>query len=74
VTAWLLVGITLLVVGVVWLLSLTHTIVMPVIAAGVIAAVASPLVAWLARHRVPRGLGAALLMLAIIASARRSSS
>ncbi|HZO60998.1 MAG TPA: AI-2E family transporter [Solirubrobacterales bacterium] len=66
-TAWLLVGITLLLVGVVWLLSLTHTIVMPVIAAGVIAAVGSPLVAWLARHRVPRGLGAALLLLAIVA-------
>ncbi len=54
-------------VGVVWILALTHTIVMPVIAAGVIAAVASPLVAWLAGHRVPRGLGAALLMLATIA-------
>jgi putative heme transporter len=67
VTAWLLVGVTLLLVGAVWLLSLTHTIVMPLIAAGVIAAVASPLVAWLARHRVPRGLGVALLMLAIIA-------
>ena len=39
---------------------------MPVIAAGVIAAVGSPLVAWLARHRVPRGLGAALLLLAIV--------
>jgi predicted PurR-regulated permease PerM len=66
VTAWLLVGITLLLVGVVWILSLTHTIVMPLIAAGVVAAVASPLVAWLARHRVPRGLGAALLLLAVI--------
>jgi predicted PurR-regulated permease PerM len=52
---------------VVWILSLTHTIVLPVIAAGVVAAVASPVVAWLARHRIPRGLGAALLMLAIIA-------
>ena len=65
-SAWMLVGITLLLVGAVWLLSLTHTIVMPLIAAGVIAAVASPMVAWLARHRVPRGLGVALLMLASI--------
>jgi putative heme transporter len=41
-TAWLLVGVTLLLVGLVWLLALTHTIVMPVITAGVVAAVASP--------------------------------
>ena len=39
----------------------------PVITAGIIAAVASPLVAWLRTHRVPRGLGAALLMLALVA-------
>jgi predicted PurR-regulated permease PerM len=65
-TAWLLVGVTLLLVGLVWLLSLTHTIVTPVITAGVVAAVASPLIAWLSRHGVPRGLAAALLMLAAI--------
>jgi predicted PurR-regulated permease PerM len=66
-TAWLLVGVLLFLVGAVWVLSITHTIVMPVIAAGVIAAVASPVVAWLALHRVPRGLGAALLLLAVVA-------
>jgi predicted PurR-regulated permease PerM len=65
-TAWLLVGVTLLLVGLVWLLALTHTIVMPVITAGVVAAVASPLVAWLSRHGVPRGLATALLMLSVI--------
>jgi predicted PurR-regulated permease PerM len=65
-TAWLLVGVTLLLVGLVWLLSLTHTIVMPVITAGVVAAVASPLVAWLSRHGVPRALATALLMLSVI--------
>ena len=68
-TAWLLVGVLVFLVGAVWILSLTHTIVLPVIAAGVVAAVASPLVAWLARHRVPRGLGAALLLLAVVAIA-----
>ena len=68
-TAWLLVGVTLFLVGAVWLLSLTQTIVMPVLAAGVIAAVASPLVAWLARHRVPRGVAAALLLLGLVAVA-----
>jgi putative heme transporter len=58
--------VTLLLVGLVWLLSLTHTIVMPVITAGVVAAVASPLIAWLGRHGVPRGLAAALLMLSMV--------
>jgi predicted PurR-regulated permease PerM len=65
-TAWLLVGVTLLLVGAVWIISLTHTIVVPVIAAGVIAAVASPLVGWLQRHRVPRPVGAILLLLASV--------
>ena len=41
-TSWLLVGVALFVVAAVWLLSLTQTIVMPVITAAVIAAVASP--------------------------------
>jgi predicted PurR-regulated permease PerM len=66
-TAWLLVGVTLLLVGAVWLLALTHTIVLPVITAGVVASVASPVVGWLAQHHLPRGLGAALLMLSIVA-------
>ena len=44
ITSWLLVGVTLLLVGAVWLLSLTETIVMPVMTAGVVAAVASPVV------------------------------
>ena len=67
--AWLLVGITLLLVGAVWLVSLTYTIVGPLIAATVIAAVAAPVVAWLQRHRIPRGVGAALILLALIALA-----
>lgn len=65
-TAWLLVGVALLVAGSIALLSLTYTIVLPVLAASVIAAVGAPVVAWLARHRVPRGLGAALLLLALV--------
>ena len=51
--AWLLVGVGVLLAGLIWILGLTQVIVAPVIAASVIAAVASPLVAWLARHRVP---------------------
>jgi predicted PurR-regulated permease PerM len=65
-TAWLLVGVTLLLVGSVWLLSLTHTIVLPVITAAVVASVTSPLVGWLQRHHVPRPLGAILLLLAMV--------
>jgi putative heme transporter len=65
-TAWLLVGVALFLVGSVWLLALTNVIVVPVIAAGVIAAVAAPLVSWLERHRVPRPLGAILLLVAAI--------
>jgi len=53
----------------VWLLSLTQTIVMPVITACVIAAVASPVIAWLKRHGVGRGLGAILMLLALAALA-----
>ena len=68
-TAWLLVGLALLLVSAMALLSLTQVIVAPVITAGVVAAVASPVVAWLERHRVPRALGAILLLLAIIALA-----
>ena len=37
--------------------------------AGIVAAVASPLVAWMHKHGIPRGLGTALLMLVIIAIA-----
>jgi putative heme transporter len=67
--SWLLVGLTLLLVGIIWLLALTNVIVLPLIAAGIVAAVSSPLVSWMHRHGVPRGLAAALMMLAIIAGA-----
>ena len=64
--SWLLVGLAVLLVGIIWLLALTGVIVLPLIAAGIVAAVASPLVAWMHRHGLPRGLAAALMMLAII--------
>lgn len=66
-SAWLLVGAAAALIGAIWLLSLTETIVLPVIVAGIIAAVASPLVDWLRRRGIPRGIGAALVFLAIIA-------
>jgi putative heme transporter len=68
VTAWLLVGVVLLVVGIVWVLSLTDVIVLPLVTAGVTAAVAGQLVAWLKRRGVPRGLGAGLVLLLVISA------
>jgi predicted PurR-regulated permease PerM len=67
-TAWLLVGVVLLVVGIVWVLSLTDVIVLPLVTAGVTAAVAGQLVAWLKRRGVPRGLGAGLVLLLVISA------
>lgn len=68
-TAWLAVGITLMAAGVIWLLSLTHTIVMPVIAATVVAAVTSPVVWALERRRVPRIVGAAVILVGGVVAA-----
>lgn len=67
-SAWLLVGVALFLVGAVWLLSLTQTIVLPVITAAVVAAVASPLVARMHGHGLPRALGAIVVLLAIVAA------
>jgi predicted PurR-regulated permease PerM len=64
--SWLLVGIGLLLVALVWLMGLTQVIVAPLITAGVIAAVAGPLVGRMKARGVGRGLGAALILVAII--------
>jgi predicted PurR-regulated permease PerM len=66
-SSWLLVGFVLIIVGVIWLLGQTSTIVMPVIVATVLGAVAGPAVGWLARHRVPRVGGAILVLLGLVA-------
>src|SRR5215213_2547545 len=65
VMAWLVVGVAAMLVGAVWLLSLIDTIVVPVVTAGIIAAVLSPLVGVLARH-MPRGAAAAIVLLSAI--------
>jgi putative heme transporter len=65
-TSWLLVGLLLVVVGLVWLLGMTYTITAPVIGAAIVAAVTSPLVARLTRH-MPRALATVLVLLAIMA-------
>lgn len=65
-SAWLVAGVGVVLVGAVWIASLTHTIVTPVITAAIIASVMSPLVSWMQRHGVPRGLAAALLLLGVV--------
>ena len=65
--SWLLVGFVLVVVGLIWLLGETSTIVMPVLLAAVLGAVAGPAVGWLERHRIPRIGGALLVLLGLAA-------
>jgi len=65
--SWFLVGVLALIVAVTWLMNLTATIVEPVAVGGVVAIVAAPLVGWLQRHHVKRGLGAAIVVLSLIA-------
>ena len=64
-TAWLLVGMGLFLAGTVWFLSLVQSIVIPLITAGVIAAVAAPLVRWLAQ-RMPRWVAAIAVLLGFV--------
>ena len=66
-SSWLLVGFVLIILGVIWLLDQTSTIVMPVILAAVLGAVAGPAVGWLEGHRVPRFGGAVLVLLGLVA-------
>ena len=68
ISSWLLVGFVLVVVGLIWLLAETATIVGPVIFAGVAGAVAGPAVTWLEHHRVPRIGGAVLVLLLLVAN------
>jgi putative heme transporter len=64
--AWLLVGVAAALAGGVWLLTLTQTIVVPVITAAIIAAVLSPVVGYLERRGVPRLLGTGLVFVAVV--------
>ena len=67
--SWMLVGFVLIIFGIIWLLAQTSTIVMPVILASVLGAVAAPIVERLSRHRVPRGAGAGVVLLGLVAIA-----
>jgi len=66
--AWLLVGLFALILAVTWFLGATYTIVGPVVAATIVAAVAMPVVARLVRH-MPRPLAAVLVLLGLVAIA-----
>lgn len=66
-TSWLLVGFVVIIVGVVWLLGQTSTIVLPVIVAAVLGAVAGPAVGWMEGHGIPRIGGAILVLLGLVA-------
>jgi putative heme transporter len=65
--SWLLVGVILLLVGVIWLVGATSEITQPVIAAFVIACVTLPLVRWLGSHGVGRAAAAGISVLLLFA-------
>jgi putative heme transporter len=65
--AWLVLGIVLVLVGAIWLLALTSTIVVPLIVASLIASVAGPGVTWLQHRGMPRAGGTALILIGIVA-------
>jgi len=67
-SSWLLVGVLLLVVGLIWLLAETYTIVGPMVCALIVSVVAMPVVRLLDRH-MPRALAAAIVLLAVVAIA-----
>ena len=65
-TSWLLVGFFALMAGVIWLLGTTSTIVGPVVAGTIVAAVAMPIVGVLTRH-MPRAAAAGIVLLGLAA-------
>src|SRR4051794_23251321 len=66
--SWLLVGVFALLLGLVWLLGTTYTIVGPVVAGLIVATVAMPVVSTLARH-MPRAAAAGLVLFGLAALA-----
>lgn len=66
-TCWLVVGVAVVVLGALKLLSMTSTIVMPLIVALVLAAVCAPAVSKLEHWGIPRGIGTALFVVVVLA-------
>ena len=69
ITSWFLLGLFGVLAAVTWLLGTANTIVGPVTVAMIIAAVCIPLVTRLSSHRVPRVVGAAIVLLGLAAVA-----
>ncbi len=67
-SSWLLVGLLLLLLGIIWLLAETYTITGPMVCALIVSVVAMPVVRRLDPH-MPRGVAAAIVLLAIAAIA-----
>ena len=67
-TSWLLVGLLLVLLGLIWLLAETYTITGPMVCALIVSVVAMPVVRVLDRH-MPRAVAAALVLLAVAAIA-----
>jgi predicted PurR-regulated permease PerM len=65
--AWFLVGLGLVLVGTILILAEIETIVSPVVAGTIVAAVAGPAVSWLQAHGWPRAAGAGLMLLVLLA-------
>ena len=65
--SWFLVGVIAVLVAATWVLGITSTIVDPVVTGAILAIVTSPVVSALKRRRVPRAVGAALMILALFA-------
>ena len=63
-SSWLLVGLLVLLLGLIWLLAATYTIVGPMVCALIVSVVAMPVVRLLDRH-MPHALAAGLVLLAI---------
>jgi len=64
--AWFLVGLGLVLVGLIWILGEISTIVSPVVAGTIVAAVAGPAVSRLQERGFPRAAGAGVVLLALL--------
>jgi putative heme transporter len=67
--AWFAVGVGLVLFGLIWLLAELATIVLPVVAGTIVAAVAGPAVSTLQQRGWPRPLGAGVVLLGLLALA-----
>src|SRR5215831_9006093 len=67
-TSWLIVGALLVLLGLIWLIGATFTIVGPLVCGLIVAVVMAPLVERLDRH-MPRAAASALALLLIVAIA-----